>query len=74
MFRIAASAPEVRKLVNSITTLVKKNIGLVQENESYLKSRHDRLKSELNELKSSHKILQYLRESSPAPMFMDGKS
>lgn len=73
MFRIAASAPEVRKLVNSITTLVKKNIGLVQENEKYLKSRHDRLKSELNELKSSHKILRYLREAAPSPMFIDGK-
>ena len=74
MFRIAASAPEVRKLINSITTLVKKNIGLVRENESYLKKRHDRLKSELNELKSSHKILQYIREAPPTPMFIDGKN
>lgn len=74
MFRIAASAPEVRKLVNSIITLVKKNIGLVKENEDYLQSRHDRLLSELNELKSSHKILQYIRDSAPAPMFIDGKS
>ena len=74
MFRIASSAPEVRKLVNSITTLVKKNIGLVHENESYLKNRHDRLKSELGELKSSHKILQYIREAPPTPMFIDGKN
>ncbi len=74
IFRIASSAPEVRKLVNSITTLVKKNIGLVSENESYLKSRHDRFKSELNDLKGSHKILQYIREAPPTPMFIDGKN
>ncbi len=74
MFRIAASAPDVRKLVNSIITLIKKNIGLVQENESYLISRHGRLKLELNDLKNSHKILQYLREAPPTPMFTDGKS
>lgn len=74
MFRISSSAPEVRKLVNSITTLVKKNIALVRENESYLKNRHDRLKSELNKLKSSHKILQYIREAPATPMFIDGKN
>ncbi len=74
LFSIAASAPEVRKLVNSITTLVKKNIGLVRENEEYLKSRYDRVRSELNELKNSHKILKYIRDVDPAPMFVDGKS
>jgi L-rhamnose mutarotase len=59
LFRIASSAPEVRKLVNSVTTLVKKNIGLVKENEEYLKNRHERIISELKELQNSHKILQY---------------
>lgn len=73
-FHIASSAPEVRKLVNSIVTLVKKNINLVRENEEYLKSRHGRIKAELNELKNSHKILRYLRESDPAPMFVDNKN
>jgi hypothetical protein len=74
LFRIAASAPEVRKLVNSIASLVKKNIGLVKENEEYLRNRHDRILAELEELKSSHKILQYIREKNPTPMFVDGKS
>ncbi len=74
LFQIASSAPEVRKLVNSIITLVKKNIGLVKENEEYLKSRHDRIKTELRELQHSHKILRYIRENEPAPLFVDGKN
>lgn len=73
-FHIAATAPEVRKLVNSIVTLVKKNINLVKENENYLKSRHGRIKSELDELKNSHKLLRYLRENNPAPQFVDNKN
>ena len=75
IFRIASSAPEVRKLVNSITSLVKKNITLVKENEEYLRSRHSRIVSELQELKNSHKILQYMRDNEqPSPLFVDGKS
>jgi chaperonin cofactor prefoldin len=72
-FHIAASAPEVRKLANSIITLVKKNISLVKENEAYLKSRHSRIKSELEELKNSNKILKYIRQSQPSPLFIDGQ-
>ena len=72
-FHIAATAPEVRKLVNSIVTLVKKNINLVKENEAYLKSRHSRIKSELMELKNSNKILKYLRDEDPSPQFVDNK-
>ncbi len=74
LFNIAAASPEVKKLVNSIITMVKKNIGLVSENEQYLKSRHDRLKTELKELQNSSKILQYIRDAEPSPHFVDGKS
>jgi hypothetical protein len=74
LFNIAASAPEVRKLANSIITLVKKNIDLVRENEEYLKGRHERLKSELKELQNSHKILRYIREAEPVPLFINGKN
>ncbi len=74
LFNIAASAPEVRKLVTSIMTLVKKNIGLVKENEEYLKGRHERLKNELKELQNSHKILRYIRDSEPVPLFVNGKN
>ncbi len=73
-FHIASAAPEVRKLVNSIITLVKKNISLVKENEAYLKSRHGRIKTELLELKNSSKLLKYIREADPAPLFVDNKN
>ncbi|MCX6828987.1 MAG: hypothetical protein NT002_06855 [candidate division Zixibacteria bacterium] len=74
LFQIAASSPEVKKLINSIMTLVKKNISLVKENEEYLKTRHDRIKNELKELQNSHKILRYMRETETAPLFVDGKN
>jgi L-rhamnose mutarotase len=74
LFHIASAAPEVKKLVNSIVTLVKKNIELVKENEEYLKSRHERIKTELKDLQHSHKILRYIREAEPAPLFVDGKN
>jgi len=73
MFRVAAVHPQIKKLVNSIVTLVKKNINLVNENEEYLKGRYDRIKTELGELRNSEKILQYLRDSDPSPQFVDGK-
>ncbi len=73
-FHIAATAPEVRKLVNSIITLVKKNIDIVKENEDYLQDRQVRLKTELKELTNSHKILRYIRENEPASLFVDNKN
>lgn len=74
MFPLAASAPGVRKIVTSITTLVRKNINVVKENEEYLRARHGRVRSELDSLRNSSKIMKYLRESSPGPHFVDSKS
>ena len=72
-FTMAALLPEVKKIVNSIVTLIKKNMSLVAECEEYLKGRYDRIKAELGELKNSQQILQYLREAEPAPQFVDRK-
>lgn len=74
LFQLASSAPEIRKLVNSIITLIKKNITLVKENEQYLKDRHGRILSELEQLKNCSKILQYVHEGDPSPQFVDGKN
>lgn len=74
LFRMAAVSPEVRKIINSIVTLIKKSISLVGENEDYMKSRHERLRMELDELKNSEKILQYIRSAAPSPQFVDGKN
>ena len=73
MFRVASVHPEVKKLVNSIVTLVKKNITVVSENEDYMKEKYQRIQDELGSLKNSGKILKYLREADPSPQFVNGK-
>jgi hypothetical protein len=72
-FQMAAVLPEVKKIVNSIVTLVKKNLHLVNECEEYLRERYERIKLELGELKNSEKILQYMCDANPSPQFVDGK-
>jgi hypothetical protein len=73
LFKLAAICPEVRKLVNSISTLVKKNIKVVEDNREFLTNRHERIKVEMDELKNSHKIMQYLSDVEAPPQFVDGK-
>ena len=73
MFRVAAVHPEVKRLVNCIVTLVRKNMKLVAENEEYARDRHERIKKELDELRNSHKIMQYMGDQAPSAQFVDGK-
>jgi hypothetical protein len=73
LFKQASNLPEIKKIVNSIVTLIKKNMSVVAENESYLTDRYERIRSELDSLKNSQKILQYFREGDPSPQFVDGK-
>ena len=73
LFRLASVYPEIRKTVNSIITLLKKNLNLVEANKEYVLGRHDRIKSEMHELRSSRKIMQYLADGDPSPQFVDGK-
>ncbi|HWR82326.1 MAG TPA: hypothetical protein VN285_03400 [Candidatus Deferrimicrobium sp.] len=72
-FQMVTLMPEVKKVVNSIVTLVKKNMDLVAECDNYLRGRYERIKAELGELQNSQKILQYLRSADPSPQFVDGK-
>ena len=74
LFRLASISPNVRKLVNSIVTLVKKSMQVVSENEEYMNSKYDRIKSELGELKNSEKILRYMQADPPTPQFINGDS
>ncbi|MCD6248800.1 MAG: hypothetical protein J7J98_00535 [candidate division Zixibacteria bacterium] len=73
LFRLASIYPEIRKTVNSIITLVKKNLALIEDNKEYATNRHDRIKSEMNDLRSSGKILQYIADMDPSPQFVNGK-
>ena len=72
-FRMVSVLPEVKKLINSITTLIKKNQDIVKECEGYCEGRYNRIQQELGELKNSSKIMQYLSDGVPAPQFVDGK-
>jgi len=73
LFQAALNLPDIKKIVNSIATLIKKNMNLVGESEEYLKGKYERIKAELGELQNSKKILQYLNTSAPRPQFVDGK-
>jgi len=73
LFKLASIAPDVRKIINGIITIIKKSINLVNENEDYTKNRYERIQVELGELKNSQKILQYLQKENTTPQFIDGK-
>ena len=72
-FRMAAVLPEVKKIINSIRTLVKKSVDVVSECDEYLQGRYSRIKEELGELKNSQQIMQYISEPNQSPQFVDGK-
>lgn len=74
LFSRVVQLPDVKKLINSITTLVKKNIVLVSESEAFMKERYERLRTELGQLQHSRKILKYVSDSEPASLFLDGKN
>lgn len=74
LFPLAATAPDVRKVVTSIITLIRKNMNIVKENEEYLRERHDRVRSELDSLQNSSKIMKYLRETPQTAQFVDSKN
>jgi hypothetical protein len=51
LFNLAATAPEVKKIAQSIITLVKKDIDLVRQNEDYVSHRCERIREELQKLR-----------------------
>jgi hypothetical protein len=73
-FAAILSNAEVKKLVNSIATLLKKNIEVVNDNDHLVRDRHDRIKSELDDLRRSAKIMQYFSGEQVPAQFIDGKT
>jgi hypothetical protein len=65
---------DIKKLVNSIATLVKKNIEVIADNDKIVRSRHARIKNELEDLQQSAKIMQYLGVPDASAQFIDGKT
>lgn len=75
LFNLAATAPEVRKIAQSIVTLVRKNMELVRQNEEYASSRYDRVKQELRNLQQSNKVIRYFKDlEDSSPQFVDRKN
>jgi hypothetical protein len=73
LFNLAATSPEVRKLVNSISTLVRKNISMIKENEEFANDRYQRIKEELETLKNNQKLVQYTGGPGEKARILDGK-
>ena len=73
LFNLAATAPEVKKIAQSIITLIKKDMDLVRQNEDYVSNRCDRIKEELQKLCNSDKIVKYIRDLESPPQFVDKK-
>jgi hypothetical protein len=74
LFQLAASAPEIKKIAQSIITLIRKNIILVKENEEYASGRYERIKTELKDLQKSNKIVKYIKDVEFSPQFVDKKN
>ena len=74
LFNLAATAPEVKKIAQSIVTLIRKDIDLVKKNEEYASSRYGRIQEELKQLQHSNKIVKYIRDLEDAPQFVDKKN
>jgi hypothetical protein len=73
LFNLAATAPEVKKIAQSIITLIKKDMDIVRQNEEYASSRYERIKEELKKLRNSDKIVKYIKDLEDAPQFVDKK-
>ncbi len=65
---------DIKKLVNSIATLLKKNIEIISDNDEIVRARHARIKHELDDLRQSAKIMQYFGATEPSAQFLDGKT
>ena len=73
LFNLAATSPEVRKLVNSISTLIRKNLSMIKENEEFANDRYLRIKEELEVLKNSQKLVRYTSSQAEKARILDGK-
>jgi hypothetical protein len=73
LFNLAATSPEVRKLVNSISTLIKKNLSMIKDNEEYANDRYVRIREELETLKNSQDLTNYYQIEPEKARILDGR-
>ena len=73
LFNLAATSPEVRKLVNSISTLIKKNLSMIKDNEEFANDRYIRIKEELEALKNAQDLAAHRGHRPEKARILDGK-
>ncbi len=73
LFNLAATSPEIRKLVNSISTLIRKNLSMIKENEEFANDRYRRIKEELEVLKNNRELVKYADGQAEKARILDGK-
>lgn len=74
LFALATSAPEVRRLANSIGTLVSKSLKLIAENRRIAEGKHEAIREKLAELQRSTNIGGYLRQPASEPCILDKRN
>ncbi|NIS18248.1 MAG: hypothetical protein GWN00_19675 [Aliifodinibius sp.] len=73
IFNLAATSPEVKKLVTSIATLLKKNLALIKENEDFARNKRNRIEEELEQVRNMYDIMAHKEGDNSAKVF-DEKS
>ncbi|HDS02052.1 MAG TPA: hypothetical protein ENO22_05020 [candidate division Zixibacteria bacterium] len=73
VFNLAATSPEVKKLVTSIATLLKKNLALIKENEDFAKNKRNRIEEELEQVRRMYDHMACNKADNGARVF-DGRS
>ncbi len=73
LFSLAASSPEVRRLVNSITTLISKTLKIVKENEDVASGKYEAIREQLAQLEKGRKVAGYLSPEGRTPQYVDKK-
>ena len=74
LFSLAASAPEVRRLVNSITTLVSKTMKIVKENEEAANIKYESIRAQLSQLQQARKLSGYMPRPANPPQYVDKRN
>lgn len=67
VFALAMHSDDIRHLVESIGSLVEKNLAMVKENEDFVAIRHEKIQKELQELQQSVHMVTALRSPNPEP-------
>lgn len=65
---------DIRRLANSIKTLVKKCMKIISDCEEYVRNRYNRIQDEMGLLKSSEKILKYINSDELPAELIDGQN